>query len=41
VLSVRLSLEVLGPALMLMGIAQFSLHEALTRRAARRSDRAS
>jgi fucose permease len=35
VLSVRLSLEVLGPALMLLGIVQFSLHEALTRRAAR------
>ena len=39
VLSVRLSLEVLGPALMILGIVQFSLHEALTRRSARRARR--
>jgi fucose permease len=35
VLSVRLSLEVLGPALVIAGIVQFTLHEMLIRRAAR------
>ncbi len=36
VLSVRLSLEVLGPALVIAGIVQFILHEALTRKAGKR-----
>ncbi len=35
VLSVRLSLEVLGPALLVAGVVQFGLHEVLTRRSAR------
>jgi fucose permease len=36
VLSARLSLEVLGPALVLAGLVQLGLHEALVRRAALR-----